>query len=199
MYLLSYVLVILMQSFIKKLINPCSLNYKQLQNTIYDPDFEWKYHDPMGFPGEDRELELPYYSHMILRRPGPGAAYSAITSNLFDLAYGVIEEILNANSITLDTLYRININSTFAHKLKKSSWHKDLPFPHTNLIVYLNKFEGGATLVRDNIEDRYVGTNNYKERWEPKVDDAIIFDGNLEHCHLTPDDGRRITLVVNYL
>lgn len=193
-----------MSAFIKQLENPCSTNYKELQNAIYDPDFLWSYHDPMGFPGEGREKELPYYSHTIMRRPMPGQAYSVITSNLFDLTYKVIEEILNANNIQPKIVYRINFNSTFATNLSQSSWHKDLQFPHTNLIVYMNKFDGGATLVRDKIERPAVGrvekfSATKEQAYEPKVDDAIIFDGDLEHCHLTPDDGRRITLVVNYL
>ena len=175
---------------IQQLKNPCTQNYQQLQNIIFEPDMTWNYHDPMSFPGENREKELPYYSHMIMSRPMPGKSYSSVTSPLFDLSYKVIEEILQANNIQLNTIYRINLNSTFDGELKQSSWHKDLSFPHFNLLVYMSMFEGGATMVR---------YKDDQKSFEPKPNDAIIFDGTLEHCHLTPTSGRRITLVVNYL
>ena len=84
----------------------------------------WNYHDPMSFPGENREKELPYYSHMIMSRPMPGKSYSSVTSPLFDLSYKVIEEILQANNIQLNTIYRIN-----DHPSDKVIWHS-FPVPH---------------------------------------------------------------------
>ena len=175
---------------IQQLTNPCTQNYQQFQNIIFEPDMTWTYHDPMSFPGEDRDKELPYYSHMIVKRPTPGQAFTTITSHLFELSYKVIEEILQANNIQLNTIYRINLNSTTNGELKQSSWHRDLSFPHNNLLVYMNKFDSGATMVRD---------KDNQKSFEPKPNDAITFDGDLEHCHLTPTSGRRITLVVNYL
>lgn len=175
---------------IQQLTNPNTQSYQELQNILFDSSMMWSYHDPMSFPGDDREKELPYYSHMIMKRPVSGAAYSSITSHLFELSYKVIEEILQANNVQLNTIYRINLNATVDGEMKQSSWHTDLSFPHKNLLVYMSKFEGGATMVRH---------NNDTKSFEPKPNDAIVFDGNLEHCHLTPSSGRRITLVVNYL
>ena len=177
---------------IEVLTNSVTKTFVDLQKQIHHPHMHWQYHDPMSFPGKGREEELPFYSHQVMGRPMQGQRYSMITSCLFDITYRAIEEILTQNKIELNTIYRINFNATFNNgELKQSSWHKDLNFPHKNLIVYMNSFEGsGATMVRqdDNTQD-----------FEPQLNDAIVFDGSLEHCHLVPTSGRRITLVVNYL
>ena len=180
---------------ITQLKNPCTQDYDEFKNHIYSPEMTWAYHEPMNFPGNTRELELPYYQHMIMKRPVEGEAYSAITSNLFEPAYSIIEELLLVNDIKLCTIYRIHINSTFNSENKKGPWHTDLPFAHKNLIVYMSRFEGGAIWVR------YGPPGDEEEiRFVPKEDNAIIFDGKFEHCQEVPDDyGRRIALVVNYL
>jgi len=180
---------------ITQLKNPCTQDYDEFKNYIHGPEMTWSYHNPMNFPGNTRELELPYYHHMIMKRPTEDEAYSTITSNLFEPAYSIIDEILHFNDIKLSTLYRIHINSTFNSENKKGPWHTDLPFAHKNLIVYMSRFEGGATWVK------YGPPGDEDElRFLPKEDNAIIFNGKLEHCQEVPDDyGRRIILVVNYL
>lgn len=180
---------------ITQLKNPCTQDYDEFKNYINGTEMIWSYHEQIQFPGQTQELEPPHYHHMIMKRPAEREAYSTIISNLFDPAYSIIEELLLVNDIKLNTIYGIHINSTSNSENKKSPWHTDLSFPYKNLIVYMSRFEGGATCVKygppgDEDEIRFV----------PKEDNAIIFDGKFEHCQEVPDDyGRRIALVVNYL
>ena len=199
---------------IKKLKNPCTPEYKKLKEFILGEYFPWCFIEstrstiPLGGSAqqqahwvfsrpnheEERKKEIPLYSHSVMVRPNilMGRPYSTITSDVFESVYKVLEQLFQYNDISVSVIYRINFNSTFYHsKIKKTPWHRDLNFPHKNLIVYMNKFSKGWTYVKD-------GSEEIKSI--PKEDNVIIFDGSLEHCHAVPKEfERRIILVVNYL
>jgi hypothetical protein len=180
---------------ISVLDNPLTEEYLSLKQYSLGKEISWFYHETTGsvFTQEEKERDIPLWGHHVMVRPNRlvDRPYTTITSNLFESAYKVISQIFSSNDIEAHVIYRLNINMTCGGDNKTTPWHKDLEFPHTNMIVYLNKFSDGWTYVRD---------GDVEEKHTPKEDGIIIFDGELEHCHaVTKPHERRIVMVVNYL
>ena len=176
---------------IDELENPFTAEYVILKERICSSLMNWFF---QPCTADDSEDDVPYYSHTVLMRPdlSIGAFYSRPTSEYIDDACNVIDQIFKYNNIDYSLIYRINFNSTFSNgKNKKSPWHKDLQFPHNNLIIYINKFSNGWTHVRN---------GDAEVKSSPEEDGIIVFSGDLEHCHTVPKDcERRIVLMANYL
>ena len=185
---------------IKELKNPCTAEYLKLKKLFKGFNFPWFYNEtttpgPKGrvYQGED----YPFYSHTIMERPNknPGfeKPYSKITSDYFDPVFLMLQQIFSYNKLDVEVIYRINLNVTFAvpTEVQKSNYHVDLEFPHQNIIIYMNKFEGGELYIKDDTEEINV---------TPQEDDVILFDGDLQHCAAPPVGmERRIIMVVNFL
>ena len=108
-----------------------------------------------------------------------------------DECYFILKEILDCNNINFEVMYRMNINLTLHSKIKESVPHIDLNLPHKVVIVYLNSFTQGRTIVLS--EDQQKIYSN------PKEDNVILFDGKLKHYHECPDVGeKRIVMVANF-
>ena len=63
--------------------------------------------------------------------------------------YFILKEILDFNNINFDVVYRMNLNLVLHNALKESVPHTDLNLPHKVVIVYLNSFQNGRTIVFD--------------------------------------------------
>ena len=88
-------------------------------------------------------------------------------------------------------MYRMNINMTPHSSIKESLPHIDLNLPHKVVIVYLNKFSKGRTVV--------LGKDKQKFYSNPKEDNVIIFDGKLTHFQESPNkEEKRIVMVANF-
>ena len=175
---------------IKELKNPCTKEYLDLKKYIQGPDMAW-YYIPTSLLDKG-QLDIPYYSHALMLRPDRdgGKLYTETTSSLFEPTYEVLKQIFKYNDINPSVIYRLNFNATFFSKNKRSPYHKDLiDLPHKNLIIYMSKFSGGETYIKD-------GTREII--YTPKEDEIILFDGDLDHCNAVPsEDERRIVMVAN--
>ena len=180
---------------ITELNNPNTQEYVELKEYVLGGGFPWYFQNSTqsDFTEEGKNRDIPLWGHMIMMRPNrlTDRPYSTITSDSFESTYAVISQIFAHNEIQVSVIYRINFNLTYDNQNKLTPWHKDLEFPHSNMIVYLNEFGDGWTYVRD---------GDVEEKHTPKEDGIIIFDGDLEHCHAVPKPyERRIVMVVNYL
>ena len=202
---------------IKELKNPCTKEYLDLKKYIHSPDMAWYYIPTTTYNGPNLHqvehqmkdalkektnlnvdqadkglLDIPYYSHALMVRPDRdgGKLYTEITSSLFESTYEVLKQIFKYNDINPSVIYRLNFNVTFSSKNKRSAYHRDLiDLPHKNLIIYMSKFSGGETYIKD-------GTREII--YTPKEDEIILFDGDLDHCNAVPsEDERRIVMVAN--
>ena len=69
--------------------------------------------------------------------------------------------------------------------------HTDLNLPHKVVIVYLNTFSKGRTVV--------LGEDGQKFYSNPKENGVIMFDGKLTHFQESPNkDEKRIVMVANF-
>ena len=164
---------------INKLKTPFTGKYYELKKLVLSDTFPWYY----SSNGID---DFSFYSHVFLERPDHvpvGKRYPRVSSQYIDLFDEVLEEIFNFNNIPVNCIYRMNANAVEPPFWGTTSkWHIDHEFPHTNMLIYLTD-AGGITRVED-------------EEHDPIEDDIIIFQG--KHCHVLPDDKRRVVLVVTY-
>lgn len=161
--------------------------YKRLKETIMSPNFPWNYY---GTTIQNQTDDLHLMSHCFLARPGQENPYTKSLSEHTPLAAFVCQQILGMNEIEVHMFYRIAVNLVFDTE-GTSVRHVDHEYPHENLIVYLNKFDKGRTLVYDNDDNEYSVT--------PKEDKAVTFNGSYQHCHESSSNGRRIALIATYL
>ncbi len=179
---------------IEKLLNPKTENYKDLKNIILTEKIAWYYHNKTTL---SKDQDIDFFSHALLSRPqheNNGIQVPAVSSPnsvYFEKCYFILKEILDFNNINFDVVYRMNLNLTLHNTLKESLPHTDLNLPHKVLIIYLNQFKNGKTIVLDK--------NNKKFYSNPKEDGVIIFDGKLLHYHETPElHEKRLVMVANF-
>jgi hypothetical protein len=172
---------------IKQLDNSKTQNYFELKEHILSGDFPWYYaSSSTTVPYDNSEyMNTPFYSHSFIKRPeDQESKYPASYSSSTDWVAKVLLGILAYNQIKINSFLRINANCVEPRKkVVKSVPHNDHNYPHTNMLVYLTA-SGGDTIVEG-------------ERFSPKEDDVVIFQG--EHYMETPKNDRRIILIATYI
>ena len=178
-------------SNIIQLKNPRTEIYHEFKKGIDHLAFNWNY-----YPTTNINSTPSMLSHTFLGRPKPETKYSMIYPDSgFDVAYNVLEDILNYNNIVHSCYYRININRVFPQvgeeyqqtPIHVDHWNFDLQreqFPHWNILVYLSDGDGRTVLEN--------------EEHIPEEDDVIIFPG-VPHCHELPKTKMRTVLVATYI
>ena len=123
-----------------------------------------------------------------------GRKYPAIpesNSDYFLNCYFILKEILDCNNINFEVMYRMNINLTLHSKIKESVPHIDSNLPHKVVIVYLNSFTQGRTIVLSEDQQKFYSN--------PKEDNVIMFDGKHTHYQECPGKHeKRIVMVANF-
>ena len=180
---------------ITELKNPITENYKNMKKIVSGQNFPWYYLDKTVYGTDEDDMSMFY--HCLLGRPAheidgekvPALPRSA--SNYFQEFYYILKDILDFNNIDFEVIYRMNINLTLHSKFKESIPHIDSKLPHKVVIVYLNEFTKGRTIV--------LGEDNKKFYSNPKEDKVILFDGALTHYQECPDiDEKRIIMIANF-
>ena len=181
-------------NLIRELDNPCTQEYVELKEYVHGSGIPWFYQPTTGSVHDDegKKMDIPLWGHHVMVRPNLlGKPYSTITSDSFESCCTVLGQIFAHNGIQVSVIYRINFNLTYNNRNKLTPWHQDLEFPHSNMLIYLNKFGNGCTYVRD---------GDTEERHTPKEDGIILFGGEFDHRHSAPKRyERRIVMVVNFL
>tara|TARA_R110002153_G_scaffold243271_1_gene398572 strand:+ start:44 stop:589 length:546 start_codon:yes stop_codon:yes gene_type:complete len=179
---------------ITELKNPITKEYKNLKELVSGPYLHWFYLDKTT---DSKNKDLSFFSHNLLSRQvheiegNKVPAIPVSTSPYFEKCYFILKEILDYNNISFEVMYRMNINLTLHSEIKESIPHTDLNLPHKVVIVYLNEFTKGRTIVLR--EDKQKIYSNTKE------DNVIMFDGKLAHYQESPDIyDKRIVMVANF-
>ena len=177
---------------INELYNPYTQTYLDLKRIINAPDFDWhRVGVTIGQPGTPKEHpDFNLFAHAFLGRPIIEHPFPKVMSKYAELAAKVVAEILLANDIYPHVIYRISVNCVVETE-GISPPHVDHEIPHKNLIVYLNTFTGGRTLV--------LGKDGVQYASNPKEDLPICFDGELSHCHEASNEGNRLALIATFL
>ena len=103
-------------------------------------------------------------------------------------ASAMVSDILKANRIKLNMIFRMHLNAVSPQPEVKTGYpHTDHEYPHYNLLLYFT--DAGGDTFRMERDYKY-------ENYTPKEDDCIIFDG--VHFHETPKEKRRVVFVCTY-
>ncbi len=157
-------------------------------------------------PEQKRERNwggFPMYHHCILQRAEapigttekPCTPYKQIyfptvtgSQQLALEASAMVSDILKANRIKLNMIFRMHLNAVSPQPEVKTGYpHTDHEYPHYNLLLYFT--DAGGDTFRMERDYKY-------ENYTPKEDDCIIFDG--VHFHETPKEKRRVVFVCTY-
>ena len=105
---------------ITKLKNPKTDNYQNVKNHILSNEFLWTYESNVisgNNAGKSTIIEngvsyhnIPFFSHMIIRRPLPSQKYPLIVDQLAPEFETVVNEILEYNDLQLNCIYRMSVN-----------------------------------------------------------------------------------------
>jgi hypothetical protein len=180
---------------ITELKNPLTEDYKNLKNLVTGNNFPWHYLEKTVPTADGDDMSMFY--HCLLGRPAheingekvPALPRSA--SSYFEYCYFIFKDILDFNNIDFEVMYRMNINLTLHSKLKESIPHVDTSLQHKVVIVYLNEFTKGRTVV--------LGEDEQKFYSNPKEDNVIMFDGKHTHYQECPGKHeKRIVMVANF-
>lgn len=172
---------------ITKLNNPKTKAYQEFKKLILGPDCTWNYIPTV-------ENNPPhFYVHGFLKRPSPALLFPVMgdSRQAVDIFQTILAEILVYNKMSANMVYRMAANACHPSDGKQITQnHTDHPFPHSNILIYLTD-AGGKIFVDD-------------EEFDPKEDDVIIFDTDIEkeiglHHHELPKDRRRVVLVATYM
>lgn len=168
---------------VSELLNPLTPAYLSLKQDVLSDFFPWFW---IGAATENPSPEnagTNFLGHSILRRPQESTIYPVVTSDKHVICNTVLKEIFTANSIKINSVLRINFNLTLPSQSKHCEPHYDHPFPHKNLLIYLNDSDG----------DTIVG----EERVSPADNKIILFEGL--HYHYLPKKGRRVVMVSTFI
>lgn len=165
-----------------ELKNPKTKDYYYLKDHVLSTHFQWNWDDATTIGGDN---DFPFLSHCVVRRPmETGYLYPVVESEISAKCNYVIGEIIQFNNLNVNCVLRINCNLTFpCGKNKRTPSHTDHEFPHKNLLVYLNETDGDTVCGKD--------------RYTPKEDSVILFEGN--HHHFLPTKNKRVVIVVTFI
>tara|TARA_B100001250_G_scaffold123745_1_gene105154 strand:- start:2262 stop:2822 length:561 start_codon:yes stop_codon:yes gene_type:complete len=184
----------------QKLINPKTETYKLVKQFALSPEFPWFYVEnatPQDV-SDDKFQTVPFYSHVLIARPkwqgiGGNYMFPEPQSEHLTQFYPLLEEIMVANEIPVTTLLRYNVNCTHPQEDDRlSTPHIDHPYPHKNIIVYLQG-EGDTVCFPDGVDPSWSNADSFT----PEEDDVVVFEGL--HCMRPPETGRRIVLVATFI
>jgi hypothetical protein len=116
--------------FIENKVLSSSFPYYFNAHTIYDP------------PDNNA-----YMGHDILRRPEERNEGEVFNSNYGEPFLKILKEFTSSIDYTLTDIYRISVNITFAGVTEKCPTHIDHPYPHNQLLIYLNDCDPIANTV----------------------------------------------------
>lgn len=119
-----------------------SINF--IENTVLSSAFPYFYnahtiHDP---PDNNA-----YMGHDVLRRPEerePGENFNSDYANEF---LQILNEFTNSINFKLNDIFRISVNITFAGVTQNCPTHVDHPYPHNQLLIYLNDCDPESSTI----------------------------------------------------
>lgn len=128
---------------------------------------------------------IPFLAHVIKKRDD-----DLINSDCYQDCVNMVTEFTVKHKIECTEILRMAVNFTYPNGFEKCPVHQDHPFPHKQLIIYLNnpKDKSAKTVILDK-----------KERYEiePAQFRGICFE-NKPHFQYFPKEGERIILITTF-
>lgn len=133
-----------------------------------------------------------YMSHDVLRRPEERTSGEMFNSTYGEQFLRILKEFTDKNSIDVKEALRISVNITFAGRTETCPTHVDHPYPHKQLLIYLNDCDSEATTVVLS-EDR----SRVLNKATPEKYKGVCF-GSAPHYMVFPKQGARIVAVFTF-
>ena len=134
--------------------------------------------------------DLGFLVHNVLIRPEDRNDNDGINSSAYEIFCEMLDCFTKKHNIEYKEILRISVNLTMNIGLEKSQIHKDHNFPHNQLLIYLNNFEGGSTEILNDDKTIFKTT-------QPKKFLGVCF-GHKDHYAYLPEKGRRLVAVYTF-
>ena len=134
--------------------------------------------------------DLGFLVHNVLIRPEDRIDGDGINSSAYDIFCEMLNSFTKKHNINYEEVLRISVNLTMNIGVEKSKIHKDHDFPHKQLLVYLNDFEGGETVILND-------DDSILKKIKPKKFLGVCFDDK-KHYGVLPKVGRRMVAVYTF-
>tara|TARA_R100000329_G_C7553673_1_gene195707 strand:- start:112 stop:642 length:531 start_codon:yes stop_codon:yes gene_type:complete len=159
-----------------------------IDNVILGANFPWFYSSLVKDTNNSYE-ERPYFHHVVLRRPELREPNELYNSHHSEFCINVLNSFCKKNRIKYEEIYRINFNCDFNNGYESCMPHEDHPFPHQQLLVYLNNSSNNSyTVIKNKNQEIKIKPEKYK---------GISFEKKI-HYHYYPKQGRRVVLVMTF-
>ena len=164
-----------------------SLNF--IQQTVLSNSFPYYYSPNTIHNPPDNNA---YMSHDVLRRPEERAKGEMFNSTYGEQFLRILKEFADATNIEVKDVYRISVNITFAGITESCPTHTDHPYPHKQLLIYLNDCDPKAETVVLSEDKSRVLHNISPEKYK-----GVCF-GSSPHYMMFPKKGARIVAVFTF-
>ena len=162
-----------------------------IDNVVLGCYFPWFFQKISVYPSEH---SLPknnnsFLGHIVLRRPEERSKDEYFNSTESEFCVDVLNTFCKKNNIEYKEILRITYNLTFNNGSSKCDLHEDHPYPHKQLIVYLNECDKKLCTVIKN--------KNKEIKIEPKKFKGVCFESK-PHYAFFPKKNERVTLIITF-
>lgn len=169
-----------------------------IDNEILSNQFPWYWQD------SSTSYKYPFFSHIIIPRYDLETEELKINSPLFTFFDDIRKSFCDIHNISFTRYLRASLNLSLYFNSEHSEPHIDHPFPHKSIIMYLNDFTNGSTIIFDKQFDGTTSTITDNapiilQKIEGKKGKITCFDGSYYHATAWPAAGqRRIICVMTF-
>lgn len=162
-------------------------NIEFVENTVLNDNFNYFFN-----PNTLTQKSDAFFSHQVLKRIDQVEDYEVINSNYYKQTKNILDNFCDSISEKVYFYTRISFNMTFNNGYEKSGIHQDHPFPHKQIIIYLNDADTKSKTCIVDKNDKII------KSIKPLKYKGICFD-NQPHFNYNPTVGYRLVLVATFI
>lgn len=179
-----------------------SADMEVINREVMDESFPWYY------CVESTTSNHPFLKHSLMSRWDKPEEKQTIDSTMYPLFEGILSKFCGENGIIINEILRASLNLTYyTSELYSLPPHVDYPFESWQVLMYLNEFDSGETLVfheeygEDGFNDCAVSVLEskglkVKMMIAPEIGKIVGLYGKNFHAHKSPPSGQRRVVCV---
>lgn len=166
-----------------------------IDSEILSNNFPWYWQD------SSTSYKYPFFSHILVPRYDTVSEEIKINSPLFSFFDDIRKSFCDIHNVPFTRYLRASLNLSFHFSSDHSEPHIDHPIPHKTIIMYLNEFSNGSTVIFNKKFDGEVSTIDgdppeILRKIEGKKGKISCFDGSYYHATEWPLEGQRRVICV---